>query len=600
MTKHQVSPELHLYAPWAPKIWRYGPLPAFIGQPHVPLGEWVRPQRQRASEIVQKYYKFQPLIANQINRNITNNCLGLHVRWSDKGASRRKLALSEFLPFVQAYVDVATSISSAAAAVVPCIYLATDAKPVIQEIQSTWPPTIQKWILYSQAKVRSSDTTAVFHMESHHITNQEVLRDILELSKCGFLLHGNSAVSEAAIYLNPKNLIYNDQSVNLEDPTHPIVAEFTKVVQDVLLLSGKSTSTTSEYWKTTYPPPLNWWEPQQQQQQRSEAKPTTTTTTTTTPSCQGGRGSDKQNLTLVLSPKSPNDYSFHLNSWTSRMVVHFLRQLVTNEVVVVDPLWYSWMEPTNGNYDCVFTVSPSSSSSPTMQNMTKMLSDELQKQQHVPKNSNNSNRLVKSKGIRKHAHDILTSQMQIQRHIRNHAETLFNRTTTTTTTREKGSCLALHIPDPGYRRNIKQKQWVQKKYPNGVYQEYLDAYIHSGGTCVYLATDSYSIWNEFYSSAAVTNNSTMRGDIIVYTQSHAVRNRENVPAHYMEDSIQRLGSEVLVDVWNLQSCGIMVHGSHPVSEATLYWNPQLHSIHVEDDSNRLDIHDFSSLVKSLL
>jgi hypothetical protein len=375
MTKYQVSPELHLYAPWAPRIWRYGPLPAFIGQPHLPLGEWVRPQRQRASEIVQKYYKFQPVIANQINRNITNNnCLGLHVRWSDKGASRRKLELSEFLPFVQAYVDAATSSSAAA---VPCIYLATDALPVIQEIQSTWPPNIQDLFIYSQAKVRSSDTTAVFNMESHHITNQEVLRDILELSKCGFLLHGNSVVLEAAIYLNP-NLIYNDRSVNLEDPTYPPASRFTKVVQDVLL-SGKL---TLEYWKTTYHPPLDWWE----QQQGSDTKQTTTL-------CQGGGGGNEQNATLVLSPNIPNDYTFHLNRWTSRMVFHFLHQLVTNEVVVVDPLWYSWMEPTNGNYDCTFTFS--SSLSPMMQNMTKMLSDELQKQQ-VPKNINS---LVKSKGI---------------------------------------------------------------------------------------------------------------------------------------------------------------------------------------------------------
>lgn len=559
MTKYQVSPELHLYAPWSPKIWRYGPLPAFIGKPHLPLHRWLLPQRQRASQIVQKYYKFQPLITDQINPEISKHCLGLHIRWSDKGSSRRKLALSEFLPFVQAYVSAMASSTSSSSALTACIYVATDASLVIEEIQSTWPSNIQDNIVYSGAKVRSPNDTAVFNLNSHHVTNQEVLRDILELSGCGFLLHGNSAVSESAIYLNP-DLIY--QSVNLEDPTHANTSEFDTVVRGVL--SGRF---TSDYWKEIHRPSLDWWE---KDFNVSIACPHESTETS--------------NATLILQPSVSNDYDFRVNQWTNRMFFRFLRHLVVDKVSVVEPIWYYWMEPTNisdaGEHDCKF-VPP-----PNMQDKAEFLAKQFQENEAVKSKTS----LVRSSEFRKQANEMLKSQMRFKSYILKHAEMVFNMTT-----HPKRSCLALHLPDPGNRRDSKKKAWVLKKYPKNIYQDYVESYVKSGGTCIYLATDSHLIWETFQ---AFFHNFTSRGNVMVYSQHDAVRNRENVPAHFMEEQFERLGSEVLVDVWNLHSCGIMVHGDHPVSEAALYWNSQLASIHV-GDMHQIDTEKFSKFVQTL-
>ena len=79
-------------------------------------------------------------------------------------------------------------------------------------------------------------------------------------------------------------------------------------------------------------------------------------------------------------------------------------------------------------------------------------------------------------------------------------------------------------------------------------------------------------------------NLTGLSDLVVYTQSDAARNRNTIKAHWMEDSLERLGSETLVDVLNLASCGQLIHGSHPVAEAALYANPNVTSIHLEREN----------------
>ena len=106
-------------------------MPDHIGQPHLPLWEWALPQRQASSAIVHRYLKFQPSFAGRADPRVTKDCLGVHVRWSDKGVARRRLGLDEFLPFVQAYlqgkeVDAQGGPSNA------CVYLATDATAVVK------------------------------------------------------------------------------------------------------------------------------------------------------------------------------------------------------------------------------------------------------------------------------------------------------------------------------------------------------------------------------------------------------------------------------------------------------------------------------------
>ena len=56
-----------------------------------------------------------------------------------------------------------------------------------------------------------------------------------------------------------------------------------------------------------------------------------------------------------------------------------------------------------------------------------------------------------------------------------------------------------------------------------------------------------------------------------------------IKAHWLEDSLERIGSETLVDILNLASCKHMIHGSHPIAEAALYWNPNMTSTHIEKE-----------------
>lgn len=154
------------------------------------------------------------------NRQDTSKCLAMHIRHSDKANKRDKIALAAFLPYCQAYVEAGGKL----------IYLATDSSRVIDKIKEEWPPHVTSAITWQRNIIRSPNETAVFdpavlsyaqengggggqQQQHHHRTNSEVLVDILAMSRCQWLLHGLSAVSEATIYTNLK---LHDSSVNLE------------------------------------------------------------------------------------------------------------------------------------------------------------------------------------------------------------------------------------------------------------------------------------------------------------------------------------------------------------------------------------------------
>jgi hypothetical protein len=110
-------------------------------------------------------------------------------------------------------------------------YLAMDAQNVISKMRGKWEIEAHVKTQGDDLVVRSNSGKSVFKIGEHHQTNTEVLTDVLAMSKCQFLIHGYSAVSELAIYLN---LDLHNQSVNLEDPNHMNVEEFGALVQRVL------------------------------------------------------------------------------------------------------------------------------------------------------------------------------------------------------------------------------------------------------------------------------------------------------------------------------------------------------------------------------
>jgi hypothetical protein len=257
-----ITPGLHIYAPWTPRMWRYSVLPDYMQQRHLTLREWLTPQRIKAHAMVQKYISVKPSLWNlarqvldqntiptNVSRRRHQHCVGIHIRWSDKGGGRRILAVDEFLLHVQEFLKRGGN----------CVVVATDSSQVLHHIQTQWPPDIVTLVRFQRGYhiLRSYDTTPVFEMTrrvpittttttttlpsasgqptqlvSHHETNTQVLVDILALSLCDFLIHGHSAVSDAAMYINDK-LIY--QSVNLEDPRDLSRKEFGDLVHDVLV-----------------------------------------------------------------------------------------------------------------------------------------------------------------------------------------------------------------------------------------------------------------------------------------------------------------------------------------------------------------------------
>jgi hypothetical protein len=243
-----IIPGLHSVAPWATRAWPYGGLPKTVDTAYrrtKSVEQWLYSHRQAGAQIVSKYYRPQPWLQEQVDRVMQQrpalpsqqpgslipdnsvasrdnfSCLGLHVRHSDKGNTRRHIRLAEFLLYARAYI-----------AEIPhgVIYLATDSQTVVAEVRNQWirtnntsnssdaPFLSESQLLVQSDIVRSTNATAVFKIvgAAHHRSNSEVLIDILALSRCQFFVHGLSAVSEAVHYWNPTIHVKN-RSVNLEE-----------------------------------------------------------------------------------------------------------------------------------------------------------------------------------------------------------------------------------------------------------------------------------------------------------------------------------------------------------------------------------------------
>lgn len=224
MTYAHLMPGIHFYAPWAVRSWQTKLIPPQLRAVNQTQHEWFYPMRIRAHDIVQKYFIFQPHIVQAVNRILPKNetCLAIHIRRTDKaGVDRRRIRLAEFLPYAKEFLDKGGN----------TIYVATDAQNVISKMREKWEIQQHVKTQGDDSVVRSNSIKSVFKIGEHHRTNTEVLTDILAMSTCQFLIHGYSAVSESAIYLN---LDLHNHSVNLEDPSHMNVEDFGALVQRVL------------------------------------------------------------------------------------------------------------------------------------------------------------------------------------------------------------------------------------------------------------------------------------------------------------------------------------------------------------------------------
>lgn len=635
-----ITPGIHGFSDWAPKCWRYHYLPDYVSKPHIPLAEWLEPQRKIGHETAAKYIHFRPYIqqiATRANPDCSrdNACLGLHIRHSDKSAGRRVIEVAEFLPFAQAFVDAGGQ----------HIYLATDSSQVLKEVQTQWPESIRNRVrTMGDNIIRSSNDKAVFDLGSHHRTNQEVLVEILALSQCQFLLHGLSAVSESSIWIN---LDLHVQSVNLEDPDHLTANSFATLVE--LVLRGESQDKlprplrTNEWWKAPTP------------------KQPSLPSTSNQKGCDGYNGvlhisaagdkastgaafftwvlnqllyADMYNLKpwvhlsnetskLLFDPAAHgNDSAIRSLDMATRMTVGMESNAEAGDsagnrvenlgkpmpvsgesaVSLADHLigngiWKSYFEPVSdfapGDKSC--------RDKPIVSMPERVISSSLQygswsvkawRYDKVPLYIWNPDKLPLKEWyapMRQRAHEIVQMHYRFQPQIVQRADEV------NPVTAGQPPCLAIHL-----RNNDKTGRY-RKKVKADKFEPYVDAFERAGGQVVYIATDSNRILHY------IEKNYPDRLSKIIRTQGRwvvradkAIRGKREFPTHFIEDH-HRVNSETLVDILAMSRCELLLHGFSTVSEAAIYLNPALHNNSVNlEDPGRMSPDEFGELARKVI
>ena len=614
-----ITPGLHIYAPWTPRIWRYSILPDYLLGRHLKSREWLEPQRLEGNRITQKYiHPRQELwdAANRVNpspagksSNTTTDCLGLHVRWTDKEGGRRLIQVDEFLPYVEAYVNNGGT----------CVFVATDSGKVLRHIHKTWPAEIRR-MLRSQGDhiIRSDDSVPVFQKgaTSHHRTNIEVLVDILALAKCRFMLHGLSAVTDSAMYLNYA-LIY--QSVDLEDEHKLSPGDFGVMVKDVLREKGLN--------RTRFFP-KGWWE--------TDDNVTSEVMIPTHHACDGYSGilhieyagveastgmaffhyilnqlyyAERNNLKpwVFLSNASHAIYDIETHGCgegeTFNMMDGMQASIVRDQQrpeslypgeldeesklrknsfhVSGNGVWKNYLDPVSdfvpGDKSC--------RDKPLVRLEHRLVEpglrvwapwsvrsreyDDLPAHRGKPFHGNYSNWY---EPMRRRAHELVKKYFHFRPSIWRRVEEVMPINVTET------PCLAAHLP-----------------FNQDVYAEYLRSFVTAGGKCIYVATASWHVvdWLESLPRSIT--------DKMIWQGEHVVRSVRELPIQHMEGRHHRINSEAFVDVLAMSKCEFLLHQSTTISEAAIYFNLNLHNRSVNvDDPNRLSVTEFEALVRLYL
>ena len=630
MDLYLITPGVHGFAPWAPRCWRYQYLPDYVTKPHLPLHEWLEPQRRIAHRVLNKYIHFLPSIqqaASSANPDCSlhqenKSCLGIHIRQSDKAAGRRQIGTDEFLPYVEAFVQAGGN----------WIYLATDSGKVLQHVQSHWPAYLQSKIrTLGDNVVRSNDHQAVFDIASHHRTNTEILIEILALSKCQFLVHGLSAVTETSIWIN---VDLHDTSVNLEDPDYLKPKEFGSLVQSVLRGENatyiRSTQRKTDWWRAgSVLPPIS----------------------STHSACSDGvdgvlhiahvgtiAAAGTAFFTSVLNQLLYAE-RHHLKPWIHLSnessyiyddIVHGIGDGVTLDATNAldieiarlesntsyfypgSPLrthnpsmkhftyqgtgvWGHYFQPVSdfvpGDKSCIHKPLLSMSSELVMPGLYSWCPWSLKAWRYndVPEDIwNPQNITLKEwmKPMRREASLIVQKYYRFRPHIIQRAEEV---NPTANGTNNIQPCLAVHI------RNSDKRGLYRNKFPPNKFREYMMAFVRAGGRNIYVASDSHSkieyIEKHFPAQ--------LKG--IIRTQGpYVVRSTSKWPIHQLERH-HRTNSEVLVDILAMSKCSLLLHGHSAVSEAAIYLNPTLieNSVNWEDE-DRMSVQEFEIHARKVL
>ncbi|KAL7545460.1 hypothetical protein ACHAWF_008809 [Thalassiosira exigua] len=216
---------LHECDPHSVRSWVYHRLPQNLRPRNGEENAWLGSMREEASRIVKENYRLLPWLQSRIDGLVESfggtDCLAMHIRHTDKGGARLRIPTQAFLPYADAYIDAGGK----------CIFLATDSEQAWSEIRRLWPQKVYRRMIVQEGAFRSGSDTATFVQADPSRINTEILQEIYAMAACSFFIHGFSAVSEAAIYLNPT---LHNNSINLEIKDAPSPDEFKRVVSERL------------------------------------------------------------------------------------------------------------------------------------------------------------------------------------------------------------------------------------------------------------------------------------------------------------------------------------------------------------------------------
>lgn len=161
---------------------------------------WYARQRSEGARIFQRYIRIRQNIVEGANRTFEGllggrACIGLHLRGTDKADGRVRTNLS------RAFAEVDKRLRMGKETVV---FLATDDDDFLAAAKDHYGDNVLRYL----SAMRTRGRKPTYQVHNPVAASHEVLRDILCLSKCFYLVAGASAVSEMAFYMSPK--LHND------------------------------------------------------------------------------------------------------------------------------------------------------------------------------------------------------------------------------------------------------------------------------------------------------------------------------------------------------------------------------------------------------
>jgi len=182
--------------------WTFGPWRTSVPED---MAAWFAEQRRKGRESVRRYVRVRPHITEKVERFYDRHMkgqhvLGVHIRGTDLRYAP-PVSPAEYFEPIERYIEGHSRAR---------IFLATDQVQYLELIKRRYGSIVQHYDC-----LRSSTSTAPFNMKtgSAYRKGEDVLVDILLLSRCAFLIRGASNIPEMAIYFS-ENLESKDLSVD--------------------------------------------------------------------------------------------------------------------------------------------------------------------------------------------------------------------------------------------------------------------------------------------------------------------------------------------------------------------------------------------------